>query len=165
MPYTDEAGVTKLVSRLYPNGFPSQTAPDTIQLLALIDEHSAEIDMVLGTVGYTTPVTTPASAVTWLKLVCEYGVAAAAIKSAFPETIQSNNGGPAIPAYAFWEKRYQDALKALRERTITLPGVVMSGSQNAQTYLTDNPTNDPFNDGFETGQQPVFSTLESLREF
>lgn len=166
MSYTDETGVVGLLSRLYnAAGFTTTTYPTETQLTELILETSAEIDMALGSVGYTIPVTTPASAVSWLKAICNYGAAAEALKSAFPESIQSTNGGPIVPAYAFWEKRYQDALAMIRSREMVLAGAPMANGSLAETYLTDNPDNDPFNDGFEDGQQPIFSTLESLRPF
>ncbi len=166
MGYTDEAGAQKMVARLYnAAGFTTTTIPTELQLLAFIEETSAEIDMALGSVGYVTPVTTPASAVTWLKAVCNYGVAAEALKAAFPESVQSSNGGPVIPAYAYWEKRYQDALALIREGSMSLPDAPTTGAQDAQTYLTDNPDNNPFEDGTSEGQQPIFSLYESLRPF
>lgn len=163
--YTDEAGVNKIIAQAFPNGIVSNSVPNSTQLLALIGETSSEIDIVLSSVGYTTPVSAPTAAVNYLKLVCEYGVAAEVIKIAFPEAQTQNNNTAVLGAGDFWEKRYQNALDRLLSRDLVLVGVDMGNSSLASTYLTDNPDNDPFEDGFTDGQQPVFSMSDRLRDF
>lgn len=163
MSYTDEAGVQKLIKRLYPNGMGNSATPSGVDVEALIEETSAEIDMALSSVGYTIPVSSPVAATTWLKLICEYGTAALVCRSAFPESQTVPNGSPNVPVYAFYEKRYQDAITKILNRDIVLVGVEMGSASLASTYLTDNPDNDPWNDGSTSGQQPIFMVGKRLQ--
>lgn len=134
------------------------TKPNPTQIEAIIEDASAEVEMYLASSGYDVPVTAPANFLAWVGLVVQYGSLAAVLKSMFPEAqTAGDNGAPVIPAYAFWEKRYQGAIKMILDRKISIPGAGMGNATLARNYLTDNPDNDPTQDGDTYGQQPYFS--------
>lgn len=164
MSYTTVSKVQSLQAAINKNAaFSVSTAPTIVQVQQFIDGISAEIDMHLGSAGYSIPATTPASFVTWLDQANQYGAIAMVLKAEFPETQGGTNGNPIIPAWSFWEKRYQDALTDIDKRVIVVPGASMGNITLPSTYLTDNPTN-PGPDGSDgfTGvgygdqDQPVF---------
>lgn len=165
MSYTSLTSVQALMARINQNAaFSSATAPTSTQITTMITDLSAEIDMTLASVGYTVPVTAAGTFLTYLGLVCQYGVVAEVLKAMFPESTANPNGGPVIPAWAFWEKRYQDALTKLGTRKIVDPTAPMSSDSLARSYLTDYPDNSGAdgNDGFTgpafgQGDQPVFA--------
>lgn len=158
MSYTTTEVVQGLMARINNNApISTQTSPNVTQVQAMIAGVSAEVDMHLASSGYVVPVTTPDVMVTWLGQVTAYGVVAEVLKSQFPETQVAPNGGPVIPAYAFWETRYQNALKAIDNRTIVSGDAAMSGASLARTYQTDNPENIPWEDGTPHDQQPYIS--------
>lgn len=165
MSYTSLASVQALMARINENAaFSGSTAPTSTQITTMIADLSAEIDMHLASAGYVTPVASPATAVTWLGLVCQYGVVAEVLKAMFPESQQSSGGGPVVPAYAFWENRYQKALTLIDSRTMAMPGVDRGdGSILPSSYLSENPNNGGLDgsDGVQgsnwgEGGQPVF---------
>lgn len=164
MTYATNAMVQGLVGRAFTGGFSTTTTPTTAQVDTFRTMISGEIDMHLGAVGYVTPVTTPTAFTDWLSLVESEGTAAMVLKAFAPESIVSDNGGPVVPAYSFWESRYKAALKAIDERKVTSETAAMTGGL-ARTYLTDYPDNNPFDDGSTDGQQPIASMGSSLREF
>lgn len=91
----------------------SSTNPTLADALAFQNGISAEIDFAIARHVPTTPVTTPAGLVTYLAAVEAWGVAAEVLKARF-----SDGSGPASEkAWSFYEKRYRDALAALREGT------------------------------------------------
>lgn len=165
MSYTSLSSVQALMARINANAaFSASTAPTSTQITVMLADISAEIDMTLASVGYTVPIVTAGTFLTYLGLVCQYGVVAEVLKSAFPESQSSPNGGPVIPTYAFWEKRYQDALTKLGSRAIVAPDAGMANGSQARNYLTDNPDNAGADeaDGFEgegwgVNQQPIMS--------
>lgn len=163
--YATPSQVQALIHAAYKSGFSADTAPTTTQLDALLLMVAAEINVHLGSVGFDVPVVTPATFAAWLGLVNAEGVAAIALKALAPGSQSSSNGGPVVPAYAFYEKRYQDALKMIDKRDLTFPGVSVGNAVLSSTYLMDNPDNDPLTDGFTSGQQPRFSIGSNLREF
>src|SRR3990167_5577380 len=89
------------------------TKPTDTQATAIINDVSVEIDATLAGGGYTVPVTSPLWFVDYLGLVNQYGAAAAILKAMFPEAAGATDQNPSI--YAFWESRYQRAMKALRD--------------------------------------------------
>jgi hypothetical protein len=163
--YCSLAQVQELMAGVGQNAaFSGSTAPKDTQVTDMMAGVAAEIDMHLSSVGYTVPATTPAEFVVWLAQVNADGAVARVLKSAFPNSIVSQNGGPVIPAYAYYEKKYQDALRAIDERTVSPAGASVGSAMLARTYLTDNPLNTGNDgaDGFQDadwGQadQPAFS--------
>lgn len=165
MTYSTNAMVLGMVARVFAGGFASDTTPTSAQVDTFRTQIAAEIDMHLGGVGYVTPATSPATFTAWLSLVESEGVSAMVLKSFAPESIVSDNGGPVVPAYAFWESRYKAALKAIDDRTIVGVGAAITETGLAASYLYDNPDNDPFTDDSTDGQQPLASMSSRLREF
>jgi hypothetical protein len=156
--------VQGLVARAFTAGFGVSTTPTSTQVDTFRTQIAAELDMHLGSVGYVVPVVDATFAV-WLSLAESEGVAAMVLKAFAPESVVSENGGPVIPAYAFWELRYRASLKAIDDRKISSETAATTGTNLARTYLTDNPTNNPFEDGSTEGQQPLASMGSALREF
>lgn len=134
MVYAVTADVDNLIAK-----FPrtSSTKPTTTQTSLIISDISNEIDVALSSQGVTVPVTAPSFFVDWLGLLNGYGAAAAVLKSMFPDS----QGAAESPAYAFWEKRYQDGLKSLRDGTGIPTDVIgaTSGYVAPSTYFTNNP--------------------------
>lgn len=114
----------------------ASSAPTTTQATLIMTDTSAEIDARLSAAGVTVPVTAPASYLRALALLNSYGAAAAILKSMFPAAV----GPGETPAYAFWEKRYQDGLAALSGGTSVPPDVTDNlNFVLPSTYLTVNP--------------------------
>lgn len=118
--------------------------PTLTQATAITNDTSDEIDARLAAVGVVTPVTTPASFLRALALLNAYGAAAAILKSMFPDAV-----GPGdTPAYAFWEKRYQDGLDAISagaDGGVIPPAVPDSlEAVRPSTYFTRNPDEEEF---------------------
>lgn len=138
MSYTDTAAVTRLIARV-PN-IGNSSKPDAAQVAEIIEDVSAEVDIHLLSAGFVSPATTPTSFVRWLGLVTQEGAAAIILKSAYPETMSNANGGPVIPAYAYYEKKYQDSLKLIDSRNLNIAtaedGETVVGPSS---YFTLNP--------------------------
>lgn len=116
----------------------STSVPTTTQATLLITDTASEIDARLAAKGVTVPVASPASFVRALALLNAYGAAAAVLKSKFPAAI----GPGETPAWAFWEKRYQDGLDAISDGSMLPPDVTGSAGSDfvlPSTYLTENP--------------------------
>lgn len=114
----------------------ASTKPTTTQVTQFCDDISAEVDIYLARAGVTVPVTTPTTLMTWLRKVTADGVAAMTLKAMFPDQL-----GPAeTPAYAFFEKRYQDALKLMKDGDF-ISSIVGTSSDllDVSTYFTRNP--------------------------
>lgn len=110
------------------------STPTTPQATTILTDISNEIDTRLSGRGILVPVTTPTSFVRALALLNAYGSAAAVLKSMFPGAV----GPGETPAYAFWEKRYQDGLANIVE-LIPVDAVVNAAWIEPSTYLTRNP--------------------------
>lgn len=124
----------------------SQSSVTPAQVNSMIASVSAEIDAVLSGTGVTTPVATPLGFVTHLSLLNAYGVAAMVLKSAFPESAMAGSA----PAYAFWEGRYQNGLKALRAgQDIPDDGSTVESDIMPSSYFTRNPTEEEIFSGIE----------------
>src|SRR3990170_7005507 len=114
------------------------TKPTSTQATAIINDVSAEIDAALAGAGFAVPVTTPSWFVNYLGLVNQYGAAAAILKAMFPEAAGASDQTPAI--YAFWEARYQRALKSLRDGSAIPPGLAAGSAQGTPSaHFTRNP--------------------------
>ena len=135
MPYAELSDVQALLAKFTVGG---TTKPTVTQATAIIRDVSAEIDAALAGAGFAVPVTAPAWFVNYLGLVNQYGAAAAILKSMFPEAAGATEQTPAV--YAFWESRYQKALKALRDGSAIPPGLAAGSAQvTPSTYFTRNP--------------------------
>lgn len=154
-PYTTNADVLKLFARI---PFDEQTKPTETQIDDIIVDTSAEIDIVLATAGYAVPPT--GTLLAYVAVLCGYGVAAQVLKSAFPESTQSQNGGPVIPAYAFWEKRYQDGLKLLLTGDLIDPDAPISGSEASVRPSTYNTRNPDVEEAVGTIAEPMFTVRQ-----
>src|SRR3972149_2355500 len=114
MSYTTRARVESLMGRVRKT---VTTLSDSTTVTAdevddWIDACSAEVDVALLSQGYPVPVTSPASYLAYLdKLVAE-GVAATGLKSWFQESTGPNSEG----AWAVYERRWRDGIKAIRDR-------------------------------------------------
>lgn len=85
-------------------------APLTVTQVDAIGEGiAAEIDATLAGCGFSTPVTTPASAVTYLTTVNVWGWAAEIQRARYRNPDAANKES----AWSFYEDRYQEALKGL----------------------------------------------------
>lgn len=112
------------------------TKPNQTQVTQFLDDVTAEIDIYLARGGVGTPVTTPTTFVTWLRKVCQTGVAAMTLKAMFPDQV-----GPAeTPAYAYFEKQYRDALKLMLDGDF-ISSIIGASSDlmDVSTYFTRNP--------------------------
>ncbi|KKL13739.1 hypothetical protein LCGC14_2522730, partial [marine sediment metagenome] len=132
MAYADLDDVQGLIAK-WPIG--TTTTPTMTQATAIINDVSFEIDAALSANGIAVPVTTPAWFVSWLSLANQYGAAAAILKSMFPGA----TGPDETPAYAFWESRYQKALKGIKDGSLIPPGQANEATVAPSTYLTRNP--------------------------
>lgn len=133
MPYAVIGDVQELIAQ-YPLSVSS--APTTAQATQIVLDISNEIDVMLSGAGFSVPVTTPSYFVDWLGLLNGYGAAAAVLKSMFPNAV----GPGETPAYAFWEARYKEGLKAIADGTISPPESPSNANfVLASTYLTRNP--------------------------
>ncbi len=129
--YTTTDRVRTLCKRLPAFGATS-TMTDT-EVESLIDDHEAEINVALSKHGYAVPVTSPAYLATWLGKVATEGVAAAVLKSYY----QDSSGPNAESAWSVWEKRYAEALKAIRADDM-IPGVTdEAGARGVSSFATD----------------------------
>lgn len=102
---------------------------NNVELFA--DDVSAEIDSALVALGYGVPVTEPTWFMNRLRSLCSDGAAAITLKASFPDA----KGPGEQPAYAYYEKRYQNGLKQLNAGAH--PKKAELGT--ADTYLTQNP--------------------------
>lgn len=138
MPYTTPEDVQRLIARV-PN-IGSTSKPDAAQTTEIIADVSAEVEIHLLSAGFTIPAGAPSSFLRWVGLVVQEGTAAIVLKSAYPETMQAANGGPVIPAYAYYEKKYQDALKLIDSGNLNvLDAEAGEPIIGPSSYFTRNP--------------------------
>jgi hypothetical protein len=133
------------------------TKPTTTQAETFIEETDAEIDVLLVARGVSVPVTTPAAFLSWLGNVSANGATATVLKSMFP----SATGVGETPAYAFFEKRYQDALKALRDGSVIPASLITEDEDSSEvsTYFTRNPVEEEDLGGIS---EPIFHVGHSF---
>lgn len=129
--YTTADRVRALCKRL--PAFSASSTITTTEVEALIDDHEAEVNVALARYGYTVPVTSPAALETWLGKVVTEGVAAAVLKSLY----QESTGPNAESAWSVWEKRYQDALKAIRSDNMVPAVTDTTGGRGIASFTTD----------------------------
>ncbi len=127
------------------------TKPTETQAQVIVDETADEINAKLASAGVTTvPVTTPTYYTGWLGRVNAYGAAAAILKSMFPAAV----GAGETPAWAFWEKRYQEALTKIGSGD-GIPPEILSGARiRPSSYFTRYPTEEV--DLSQSNSEPFF---------
>lgn len=131
---------TTLVNEvLGPHATTATTTPTTAQLSNMIDGINAQIDSVLLGAGVSSvPVTSShnASFAAFLIEVEKWGSAAESLKAMFPEA----TGPGETPAFGFWQKKYDDTLKAWRDGK-DIPSTLLGGANDPSpsTYFTRNP--------------------------
>lgn len=108
--YTDVDKVNRILG---PHAV-SDTTPVTRESAELLVKAvQSEIDTELAMLGVTSalPFATVSPFRTYLGAIASWGVAAQILKASFPEA----TGPGESPAYAYWEKKYQEALEEVTE--------------------------------------------------
>lgn len=136
MAYADTEQVN---GSLGPHPATAGTAPTLTDLEGIIDGIAAQIDTVLQSAGVATvPVTSAVNSAfhAYLVQVNVWGAAAEHLQAAFPEA----TGPGENPAYAFFERRYREALAAFRKGQ-DIPAALLGGSNDPapSSYFTRNP--------------------------
>ena len=136
MAYTTTALTNDILG---PHASTASTTPTTTELSAMIDGIASQIDTVLSGAGVSTvPVTSSHNSTffTFLAEVNKWGAAAEFLKAMFPEAV----GVGETTAFGFWQKKYDDTLKAWR-KSEDLPSDLLGGSNDVSpsSYFTRNP--------------------------
>lgn len=132
MSYATDADVQELIAQFT---LGASSVPTLTQAGNIRTDISNEIDVRLSGAGFSVPVMTPSYFVDWLGRLNAYGAAAAILKSMFPDAL----GPGETPAYAFWEARYQEGLKAIADGAVSPPEAASNSNQVLpSTYLTRN---------------------------
>ena len=106
------------------------------QMDSFRDETSAQINVVLESVGVAVvPVTDHAAFQTYLGAVEAWGTAAQVLKAMFPEAM----GPGEQPAYAFWDRKYRDALVSLSRSQHIPPNLFGEDRPVPSSYFTKHP--------------------------
>lgn len=138
MPYASPDDVQRLIARV-PN-IGSASTPNAGQITEIIADVSAEVEIHLLSAGFGVPAAAPSSFLRWVGLVVQEGTAAIVLKSAYPESMQAANGGPVIPAYAYYEKKYQDSLKLIDSGNLSVIAAEDDELRvGPSSYFTRNP--------------------------
>jgi hypothetical protein len=133
--YTTEGVVQGLVDHVFDGGFTTTTNPTAAQVTGMISGISAVIDAHLLARGIPVPLIAPDVMVEWVSQVCAWGVAAQVLKSFSPETQVATNGGSVIPAYAYYQKLFDQAMTDVQ----TGYAVLDQDPTRARSFFTDNP--------------------------
>ena len=142
MPYATNTDVNGILGA---HAATSTTNPTITQLDVMIVDISNQIDTVLKSQGVVTvPVTSSADSTfaAFLVGVNKWGAAAEFLKGLFPEA----TGPGENPAFAFWQKKYDDTIKMWVDAGITSPSQGIPpdllggpGDTDPSTYFTRNP--------------------------
>lgn len=106
------------------------------QAQSILDGIGAAIDGKLAGWGFAAPVTTPATAVSYLAAVNLWGAASETLKAMF----RSASGPNSEAAWSFYEKRYTDAMDGLKEWAEGVLGT--SSAVTPSSYTTKYPDRD-----------------------
>jgi len=102
--------LARVLSRMGRNGeLTAKTVPSLVEAEAIHDGVSAEIDAAMAGAGFTVPITEPPALVSWLAAIESWGTTAELLKVRF----QDASGPGSEASWAFFERRYQDAMKRL----------------------------------------------------
>lgn len=116
----------------------SSTPVSQSQVDDIIDDIAGEIDGVLVNLGYSVPVTEPTWFLNRLRSLNADGAASITLKSLFPES----SGPGSTSAYAFYDLRYRNGLKALKNGAHPKKADLLAAS----TYFTKNAVADDLED-------------------
>ena len=130
------------------------TTPSTTQVNSLIDLIYGQINTVLESQGYTTPVTEPASLVTALQLLNAQGAAAMSEMGMF----SAQEKGSTPHWKVLWEA-YQDGLESLRKGQVPQSLGKGGDALNAGSLYTAADTDQ------DDYPEPVFSIDPDSRQF
>ena len=108
--------------------YSATSKPTATQVNSIMDLIAADIDVILGAKGYTTPVTTPDAFLNWLKLLNAYGAAAEVEASMFPETVEKGS----TPHSMDLLKKYEKRLTMLKSGEVT--PISISGNDVSSFY-------------------------------
>lgn len=136
--------------------YSATTTPTTTQVGTLIDQIASEIDAVLAAKGYTIPVTTPATFVTFLKTVNAYGAGALAEAAMFPETSEAGS----TPHWKMLQSKYDAWLKLLVDGGV-IPASMSAGEEGENiggAYLDGDNKGDDF-------PEPIFRISADDKDF
>ncbi len=129
------ATITQLQGLLAKFTLSTTTTPTTAQATEILSQVSQEVDVALASKGVAPPVASPSYFVDWLEHVNCYGAAAQVLKSAFP----GSRGQAEEPAYAYWQKLYDQSMKGIKDGSMLPPGLTANDSYVApSTYFTRN---------------------------
>jgi len=131
--------------------YSATTTPTDTHVATFIDLIAADIDVILSSRGYTTPITTPAAFMTWLKLLNALGAAAMAEDAMFPETTEKGS----TPHASILRKQYDARLTKLQNGEIT-PETDLG--DNVSSYYHTMSDTDDF-------PEPVFRKRSEDKEF
>ena len=117
----------------------STTKPTSSQLTTILAEIDGYIDSILSAKGIAVPITAPAHFTQALQSIGVAGTAARVLKSMFPDAV----GADETPAYAYWQARFDDGIKALVDGSLIPDDPLVIGTTSGyvapSTYLTNNP--------------------------
>ena len=157
MPYASETDIEAIIAQSGDVG--AGTAPNTTQVASILDQVAGEMNACLSARSIPVPFVSDGSGAqaafaTYLLAVNAWGAAAQVLKSRYPDTV----GPDETPAYAYWEKKYQQALAALKGG-FTIPSTVTSavdaGANVAPTTYNVQAPDDDIDLGSRA--QPAFS--------
>lgn len=128
--------LAEVLLRLGRNGDLSTTTSPTLAEAAVIhDGVTADVNAALAMSGLVVPVTTPASAVSWLGAVEAWGVCAEILKARFQDAAGVNRDS----AWGFFEERYRDGIAMIRAGG----AAILAGSPvMPASWRTRNPDED-----------------------
>lgn len=132
------------------------TKPTTTQVTALIDQIAAEIDAVLAAKGFTIPVTTPTTFVTFLAAVNAYGAGALAEASMFPELSDAGS----TPHWKVLLAKYDAWMKLLIDGS-AIPASLDAGTEGENvggSYLDGDNSGDDY-------PEPIFRISANDKDF
>ena len=113
------------------------SSPTEAQVLVLLEDIAGEIDTVLSAVGYTVPITTPATLLSAVTRLNAMGAAAMAHMGMFPETV---GAGPTSDLGSRLWKMYTDGLNRLVEAGKAGATGLTGSAVSARSYQVDHPT-------------------------
>lgn len=133
MAYTTDARVLALAPDL--KDLSATTKVNTADLARMIDDVESEINVALSAVGYTAPYTEPGAFLTWLGKVATEGAAATLLTAWMMDAAgpQSETSGAKL------ERRYRDALKGIRDRSMVPASVAESSGSRPGGLTTADP--------------------------
>ena len=137
VPYSTTDDVNTLLG---PHKVTSDTSFTLANLTAVLLRLSARVDAILNSVGFApVPVVDDSSTeigilLGHLKTVVSWGGAAISFKANFPEAV----GPGETPAYAYWDKKWTDALIRLAARQ-DVPRSLFGTIYQAASYFSENP--------------------------